>query len=133
MWAISLRRVVTCTLGCAAGAALFFWMFTAMFTGVWQWLIVFVLGYGAVGALGVLLGRVRPSEIATAVILPAAPWLLWMIPSLVMESRPLAALAWPVVVTVLWGIAWVGGYVVISARRPPYARPDGPNGASPLF
>ena len=116
MWTVSVWRIVTITLGCVAGALLFFWMYVAMLAGESAWLLISVLGFAVIGALGVMLGGARSSEIATAAILPSTFSLLWIVPGLFTESRPLAALAWPVLVAVLWGIAWVGGYGVVLAK-----------------
>ena len=110
------RAGVVHVLGFLGGAVLFFLVFAAIFNGLWPLLIVFVLCYAAAGALGVRVGGALPANMATALVIAAVPWTLWLFPASVLEAGLLRALLWPGLVAVAWGIAWLGGRTAMVAR-----------------
>ena len=111
------RAVTAYGLGLACGAALFFLSFAAVFNGAWPLLLLFVLCYGAAGALGVSVGGIPPAHMATALTAPAVPWVLWLFPASVPEAGLLRAMLWPGLVVIMWGLVWLGGKSAALARH----------------
>jgi len=111
------RSVVTHGAALGLGAALFFLIFAAVFNGIWSLLILFLLGYGTVGFLGVRWGGVSPAPLATSLILPAVPWVLWLFPASIPESGLVRALWWPGLVLVAYLLAWLGGIIAERSRK----------------
>jgi hypothetical protein len=91
-------------------------MFAAVFNGIWSLLILFLLGYGVAGFLGVRKGA-SPSPLAVSLILPAVPWILWLFPASIPESGILRALWWPGLAVVAYLLAWLGGIIAERSRR----------------
>jgi hypothetical protein len=111
------RQTLSLSLGVAAGAALFFLCFGAIFSGIWSLLLFFALCFAACGAVGVAKSAVSPLAMATALSLPALPWVLWLAPAAIAEAG-LRGLLWPALVLVVFALAYLGGFVV-ARRRPP--------------
>jgi hypothetical protein len=111
------RQTLSLLLGVAAGAALFFLCFGAIFSGIWSLLLFFAACFAACGAFGVAKSSVSPFAMATALSLPALPWVLWLTPAAIAEAG-IRGLLWPGFVLVVFALAYVGGFV-IARRRPP--------------
>jgi hypothetical protein len=103
------REVVTYSLALATGAVLFFLCFAAVFNGIWPLLVLFVLCYAGAAALGVRIGGASPWLLATVLLLPAFPWVMWLFPASIPEAGILRALLWPALVLVMFALAWLGG------------------------
>jgi hypothetical protein len=97
----------------AAGAALFFMSFGAIFTGSWIMLAFFLLGYAGAGACAVRFGAVRPGTLALLLAVPAVPWVSWLFPASIPEAGLLRALLWPALVLLMGGLGWLGGWAVL--------------------
>jgi hypothetical protein len=95
---------------------LFFLCFAAIFNGAWPLLLLFLLCYGAAGALGVWAGRVKAAPLALTLAVPAVPWVLWLFPASIPEAGVLRALLWPGLGVGMGGLAWLGGTAVARVR-----------------
>jgi hypothetical protein len=111
--------MITYGLAVLTGALLFFFTFAAVFVGSWGMLLSVLLGYGAAGAVGTRYGGVAPGSVALALCMPAAPWVLWLVPAVAAEDGLLRALSWPGLALLAGGLGWVGGKAaaVVSARK----------------
>jgi hypothetical protein len=117
------RQTLSLSLGVAAGAVLFFLCFGAIFSGIWSLLLLFALCFAACGAVGVAKSSVSPFAMATALSLPAIPWVLWLAPAAIAEAG-IRGLLWPGFVLVVFALAYLGGFVV-ARRRPPASTEHG--------
>ena len=122
------RAGLTYAAAVAAGAALFFLSFGAIFTGSWSLLGLFLLGYAAAGAGAVRIGGLPPATAALLLVLPSVPWIIWLFPASMPEAGLLRALLWPGLVALMGGMAWAGGQV---ARRRPAKLPGASAGRGP--
>jgi hypothetical protein len=109
------RAALTYCLGLIGGAALFFLVFAAIFTGAWPLLLAFGLCYAGAGAVGVRKGGVDPIPFALVLVLPTIPWILWLFPASVAEDGLLRALWWPAIALIAWALAWLGGSAAAKA------------------
>ncbi len=99
-------------LSVAVGATLSFLVFAAVFNGLWPLLTLGVLSYPIAAALAVKLGNSRPVFVATALVCPTLPWLLWLFPASMAEVGILRASLWPASVGGMFLLAWLAGALI---------------------
>jgi hypothetical protein len=109
--------VTAIALSVVAGAVLVFLAFAAVFNGVWPALIAVALSYGVAAAGAVKLGKAPPIVVAGALVCPALPGLIWLVPAAIREVGLLRSLLWPVAVAAIFLIAWFGGALAARVSR----------------